>query len=81
MPMKSFYVDVEDVKEGVKLMNTLGEYDAFQFENNIKPNYSNAGGLSQLDKDGEWEDWECNDENLGYFNDPEEYIEALGGRQ
>ena len=63
VPMKSFEVPVQSVEEGVKIMNVLADYDAFQFENRIKPDYCNAGGLCQWDEnsDGEgtpgWVDW------------------------
>jgi len=47
--------------------DTLARYDAFQLDENIKPDYCNAGGLSVFD-DGEWVDWE----------DPEEFIDIDG---
>ena len=57
VPMKAFEVDVSSVEEGAKLMTVLANYDLFQFENNIKPDYSNVGGLQMLDEDDEWVDW------------------------
>jgi hypothetical protein len=42
--------------EAVKIMDVLGEYDTFQYENNIKPDYSNVGGL-EIYEDGEWVEW------------------------
>lgn len=57
IPMKSFEVEVSSVEEGAKLLRVLADYDAFQFDNRIKPDYCNAGGLVQLDDDGEWTDW------------------------
>lgn len=71
IPMSSFYVDVSTVEEGVKIMDVLADYDAFQLENNVKPDYSNAGGLVQLDDDGEWLGW-CDDETGE--DDPREYL-------
>lgn len=68
--MKPVTVDVETVQEGVKLLGILADYDAFQLENNIKPDYCNVGGLSMIE-DGEWVDW-C-DEETG-IDDPEEYL-------
>ena len=78
----SFYVRVSTIREGVKVMNILANYDSFQFENNIKPDYSNAQGLQILtegrnpERDDAWDDWEIDDESLGYYDDPEEYIEV-----
>ena len=61
IPMKPFYIPVDNVSEAVKVMNILAGYDKFQFENRVKPDYSNAGGLQRYVEDnGEgpgWEDW------------------------
>ena len=57
IPMKAFRVDVEDLAQAKLLIKTLAEYDIFQFENNIKPDYCNAGGL-EVFEDGEWVEWE-----------------------
>ena len=79
VPMKGFFVDVDSVEQGVKIMDVLADYDAFQFENNIKPDYCNAGGLQMFDPndtedspDGTWTDWY--DEET-YTDDPREYLE------
>lgn len=56
VPMKAFYVEVDSLKEAVKLLDVLANYDRFQFENRIKPDYCNAQGLQALE-DGEWSDW------------------------
>lgn len=79
VPMKSFDVDVGSVAEGVKIMDVLAAYDAFQFENRVKPDYCNAGGLRRwcADSDGEgtpgWEDWF--DDETGE-DDPREYVRS-----
>lgn len=72
-----FDVDVASVAEGVKIMNVLANYDLFQLEYNIKPDFSNIGGLRRWcdDSDGEgvpgWESWY--DEETG-ADDPEEWL-------
>ena len=53
----NFEVPVETMKEAVLVLNTLAQYDIYQFEHNIKPDYCNAGGLIVWE-DGEWVDWE-----------------------
>jgi len=73
IPGPTFYVEVESIGEGVKILNTLGLYDEFQYENNIKSDYSNAGGLQMLE-DNEWVDWELESVDFGYYTDPEEYL-------
>lgn len=53
--MNAFTVDVASVEEGVKIMDVLADYDRFQFENKVKPDYCNTGGLNQWDKDSDGE--------------------------
>ncbi|MEQ9888872.1 superinfection exclusion protein [Pectobacterium zantedeschiae] len=81
VPMKAFKVEVSSVEEGVRMMDALADYDAFQYENNVKPDYCNANGLQMYDEsltdqdlidmelDDRWTDW-YNDE----YDDPREYI-------
>lgn len=64
IPTKNFNVLVDNLKEAKLLLDTLADYDLFQFENNIKPDYSNTGGLliwdeeMEPDENGEkWCDW------------------------
>ena len=63
VPMKAFCVPVDTVAIGVKIMEVLADYDCFQFEHGVKPDYCNAGGLQRWceDSDGEgtpgWADW------------------------
>lgn len=56
MPMKPFEVDVPDLQTANLMLDTLAAYDAFQFENRVKPDYCNAGGLSIYDGT-DWFDW------------------------
>jgi len=60
VPMHSFYVYVDNIKEAKQNLEVLAIYDLFQYEYKIKPDYSNAQGL-QVYEDKEWIDWE--DEN------------------
>ena len=59
VPGKPFEVSVPTREEGRRLLDTLAAYDLFQFKQNIKPDYSNVGGL-MVYEDGEWID--CEDE-------------------
>ncbi len=56
VPGKPFMVPVESTGQAALVLDTLARYDAFQFENRIKPDYCNAGGLSVYEGD-EWTDW------------------------
>lgn len=56
VPMKAFEVPVKSIEEASLLLDTLAAYDLFQFNNNIKPDYTNMGGLCIVEN-GEWVDW------------------------
>ena len=56
VPMHPFTTPVGGPAEAKKLLGVLAAYDQFQFDNRIKPDYCNAGGLSVFE-DGEWVDW------------------------
>jgi hypothetical protein len=73
VPMKMFTVNVYNLQEAKLLVNVLANYDLFQFENNIKPDYCNVGGLrvwdTSLDPDdkGEyWSDWYDDFNGMGF---------------
>ncbi len=81
VPMKAFTVDVESLSEAVKVMQVLSNYDRFQYENNIKGDYANVGGVQMFDPlddtdspEGSWCDWY--DEETGE-DDPEVYLSQL----
>ena len=60
IPGASFEVPVASVNEAKKILTVLADYDIFQYENRIKGDYCNAGGLVTLEG-GEWVDWEDDD--------------------
>jgi hypothetical protein len=58
VPMKSFNVPVSSIKEARLVLDTLAMYDLFQYENKVKSDYTNAGGLQYWDEEEkEWLDW------------------------
>lgn len=81
VPMVPFEVEVKDVAEGATLLQVLADYDLFQFEHHVKPDYSNVGGLQMWDEDSDgegnpgWVDW-CSDEG----EEPDEYTERIKGQ-
>jgi hypothetical protein len=53
-----FYVPVANLLEAKLLLDTLANYDIFQFDNRIKGDYCNAGGLQVWNEDdNNWEEW------------------------
>jgi len=64
-----FRVPVTSVEEGFRVCDILARYDLFQFENRVKPDYANVGGV-QIFEDGEWydmdkEEWEWRQQENG----------------
>lgn len=61
VPMKAFEMYIQSIEEGKLLMDAFAKYDLFQYENNVKPDYCNAGGVSRWEPNGEngfdWYDW------------------------
>lgn len=54
----NFYVEVASIEEAWKIMNTLWDYDLFQFENKVKPDYCNITGLEYFDEEEQdWLEW------------------------
>lgn len=62
VPGKPYEVPVPDIKSACIVLDALTFYDWFQLANNIKPDFSNAGGLCIFDGE-EWNDWEDDDGN------------------
>ena len=72
-----FYIPVKSEIEASKVMNILACYDLFQYENNIKPDFSNMSGVQIYNEEElEWEDWYLENEEGKYFDDIEKYLEG-----
>lgn len=85
VPMKSFKVDVASVTEAVKMLDVLAKYDLFQYENRVKGDYANTGGLNIWDEEEQefiswWIDFDVTINGVRhneYFDEPEEFVEFL----
>jgi hypothetical protein len=53
VPMPPFEVEVADVATGRIVLDALVDFSLFEFENRVKPDYADMGGISEL-VDGEW---------------------------
>lgn len=60
IPGAPFYVVVASLAEARLILKTLAEYDLFQLKHNIKPDYSNTGGL-EIKTESAWEEFETAD--------------------
>ena len=75
IPCSPFEVEVEDLKEAKKMCDVLANYDLFQYENRIKPDYSNMTIVEEFDEEEqEWVSWY--DEETG-IDDIYEYFEHI----
>ena len=79
----TFYVEVKSLREAKLLMHVLADYDLFQFDNRIKPDYANANGLTEFDPtddtdgpEGSWTTW-YNDDSDEIADIPMEEAERL----
>ncbi|MEE8308397.1 MAG: hypothetical protein V3R81_14105 [Gammaproteobacteria bacterium] len=63
VPMEPFEVLVSSIAEGRKIIDVLADYDIFQFEKNVKPDYCNTGGLARWEC-GEWCDVDDDEEDV-----------------
>lgn len=58
VPMPAMRVEVNSLVEAKLLLDTLATYDRFQYEQRVKGDYCNAGGLEVYDPESEdWYDW------------------------
>ena len=57
-----FYMPVATPEEAKRMLDTLAFYDLYQFENRIKGDFANMGGL-EVFLDGEWCEWESEEYN------------------
>lgn len=75
--VEPFYVNVNSVEEAVKIIEVLADYDLFQYNHNVKPDYCNAGDILLWDEsEQEWIDWEIEIDGK-WFDDPKKYIEYI----
>lgn len=63
IPGEAFMVETESLDEAKRLVDVLADYDLFQLEHNIKPDYANMNGILvwSVDEDG-YVDWEDEDQ-------------------
>lgn len=74
VPGKQFYVYVDTIEEGKKVMDILAAYDLFQLENRIKPDFTNVQGLQMYEEsENDWIDWDMETED-DYFDDVNDYL-------
>lgn len=74
----TFYIPVTSAEEGKKVLDILAAYDGFQFQNGVKPDYCNTGGLQIYNPEiADYEDWYLETED-DYFEDVDDYFSSIG---
>ncbi len=77
---ETFYVPVTSIEEGKKVMDLLSAYDCFQWNQNIKGDYCNFGGLEMWDeKEQEWVNWEYENEEQ-YYDNVDDYCDEVSSQ-
>jgi len=68
IPCTPFIVEVKSIEEAKKIFDVLANYDMFQYQNKIKPDYCNSTVLEYFDtEENEWLEW--HDEENDYTLD------------
>lgn len=58
-----FFIECPTPEFALRTIEVLAEYDLYQLRENVKPDYSNAGGIQRWeDQTGEWEDVEYDED-------------------
>lgn len=60
MPMAAFEFPTATRAEATLVLDAITKFSMFEFENRVKPDYSDAGGVQEF-VDGEWMDVEEDD--------------------
>jgi hypothetical protein len=59
VPMKAFEVEASTAAKAQTVLNILTDFSIFEFENKVKPDYCDAGGVVEWDEAAqEWFDIE-----------------------
>jgi len=53
IPMPAFEVQVDDPLAGLALLDVISRFSMYEFEQGVKPDYSDAAGVSRYETDGE----------------------------
>lgn len=69
IPGIPFHAKVPSISAAALLIKTFAQYDQFQLDMGIKPDYANSGGLEVFDGE-EWVSWDCDG-----FDCPIEYLQ------
>jgi hypothetical protein len=68
VPMPAFYATFPGctIEIAQAMYNLLIDFSQFELDHNVKPDYSDAIGIQRLDKYGDWEELEWDDEKSAW---------------
>jgi len=72
IPWDPFYKEVDSIIEWAKLLHTIYSFSQFEFKQKVKPDYSDAWWMEELNENWDWGEWE--DEN---WEDIDSFIENI----
>jgi len=74
----AFLKEVENIEEGVELLNTVIDYEKFQVNKGMKEEDIIEYGIEEyINEENDWFLWETFDVSIGlYFDNPFEYIQV-----
>lgn len=52
VPMDAFEFDVPDLAAGKLVLDALSAFSWFEYQNDVKPDYADAGGIHSYEADG-----------------------------
>lgn len=64
IPGEAFEVEVDSPAEGFKILDIISRFSLFEFENRVKPDYADAGGVVEWDEsEQDW--WDVDEDEMG----------------
>lgn len=61
VPGPAYEQEVDTPELGQAILDAIYQVALYQFNNRMIPDYCNTGGVSYLDEDGDWTDYDAED--------------------
>ncbi len=62
IPMPAFFYDTDSLDTARAVLDALGQFSAYEYNNGVKPDYADAGGIELWDEEYGWEEYDDYDE-------------------
>lgn len=57
IPMEAFFYETDDLGTAQTVLDALAGFASFEYDNNLKPDYADAGGIELYDEEYGWEEY------------------------